>query len=103
MNLQKAQIQDIHRKIKLNEPERTLLEEKLTDYLGSSHRALECFTDLDYFLAGADTVWNKAFSIIRKMTNYKLMTICERIDAEENGKVIYDSYYQIFNTNVASD
>lgn len=80
-------------KQKLN---REPLEEKIIEYIQRDRHPLETFTGWDYYLAGADAIWNRAYSMIRKMPNYKLVGIYNNIIAEENGE-IFESYYDVFN------
>ena len=67
-------------------------EDKIWEFLKKSRQVLETFTDWDYYLAGANAIWNHAAVLLKKLPNYRLIEICEKIDHEDQ----YDSYYKIF-------
>ena len=81
-------------KQKLN---REPLEEMIWEVLKEDRHPLEAFTDLDYWLAGADAIWNAAARRISKMPNYELIGICNNIKAEKEGRVYFPCYYDLFN------
>ncbi len=83
-------------RVKLTEEKRKELESKLEKYLQHSRQRLEAFTEWDYYAAGADAIWHKAYSRIRKMPNYELIGICENID-EDNKTNGFHSYYDVFD------
>ncbi len=81
---------------RLAKDKRAELENKIEKYIQHGRKRLEAFTGWDYYLAGADAIWRRAYSRIRKMPNYELIGICENID-EDNRTSKFDSYYDIFN------
>ena len=83
-------------KAKLTKEQREELENKLEEFIQHSRQRLEAFTGWDYYLAGVDAIWRRAYSRMRKMPNYELIGICENID-EDNRISKFDSYYDVFN------
>lgn len=81
---------------KITKEKREELENKLEEFIQHSRQRLEIFTDWDYYLAGPDAIWRRAYSRISKMPNYELIGICENID-EENKTLKFNSYYDVFN------
>ena len=77
--------------------DRAPLEEMIYEVLRQDRHPLEIFTDLDYYAAGADACWAAADRRIKKMPNYELEGICRNIKAEQEGKVNFNSYYDMFN------
>jgi len=67
-------------------------EDKIWEFIKTSRKRLEAFTDWDYYTAGSDAIWNHAAVLIKKLPNYKLKLICENIDNER----MFKSDYQIF-------
>ena len=81
---------------RLSKEKRNELENKLEEYLMDSRHRIEAFTDLDYFLAGANEIWKKAYKRISAMPNYELIGICENIEEDEKTNK-FESYYDVFN------
>lgn len=77
------------------------LEDKIINVLQRGRHPLEAFTSLDYYLAGADRIWNAAFSKLRRMPNYELVGICKNIDAEDTYPRKFGTYYDLFNYRLA--
>ena len=83
--------------------DREPLEEMIYEVLRTDRHPLEIFTDLDYYLAGTDAIWRAADRRIKKMPNYELVGICKNIQAEKDGKVDFDSYYDLFDYSFLDD
>ena len=81
---------------KITKEKRKELENKLEEFIQHSRQRLEIFTGWDYYLAGSDAIWRRAYSKISKMPNYELIGICENID-EENKTFKFSSYYDVFD------
>lgn len=72
---------------------RTEDEKIIIDLLQTSRHALEAFTDLDYFSAGADVTWDTAYAKINDMTDAEVAYIAKKVRNKDR----YDSYYDVFS------
>lgn len=68
-------------------------EKIIIDLLQTSRRALETFTDLDYFSAGADRTWDEAYVRIEDMSDAEIAYVARKAKNADR----YDSYYDVFS------
>ena len=68
-------------------------EKIIIDLLQTSRHALEAFTNLDYFLAGADETWDVAYAKIAEMSDAEIAYVARKAKNADR----YDSYYDVFS------
>ena len=68
-------------------------EEIIIDLLQKSRHALEAFTGLDYFSAGADVTWDEAYAKLAEMSDAEIAYVARKAKNADR----YDSYYDVFS------
>lgn len=79
--------------LKKKSAKRTEDEKIIIELLQTSRHALEAFTGLDYFSAGADRIWDEAYAKIDDMSDAEVAYVARKAKNADR----YDSYYDVFS------